>query len=444
MVQLGHGWKELIESRIVLLRFHLQLRDSKLHYFLLRAWRDVSQRVREQGRPAFSWSARLTIAATAAYVVATVFLVHQPLLAPLSALIVTQLTLYSVVRQGIERVLSVVAGVVIASIFASQVGLTWWSLAILIAVSLMIGFLLRLGDHLVEVPTTAMFVLAVQVGTTSAAFERVVATVIGAAVGLLINIVIPPGERSTSASAAVRRYGEDIARMVNNAAEYMSDEITKEQASAWLANARSLDYKTVHIDRLIDHAEENRLLNVRALHLPNTSRGLRGGLYALEHSAVAIRSVFRGISDVVYYPDDVEDTFPQASRNMTKLVLEDIATSVVCFGNLVEADMSGAKNKAQTESSLLLALDQLSESRKLAKERLAKNEDSPAVQELNTFLVATVGRILREFDLRGHTWLTDRTAPMADQQSRALYAAKRLQARTRDLAKDPLRRHRRP
>jgi hypothetical protein len=57
--------------------------------------------------------------------------------------------------------LSVVAGVALAMIFVSVVGLTWWSLAALVAASIVAGQLLRLGPHLVEVPISAMLVLGV-------------------------------------------------------------------------------------------------------------------------------------------------------------------------------------------------------------------------------------------------------------------------------------------
>ena len=145
----------------------------------------------------------MTVAATAAYIVALQFFNHQPLLAPLSALLVTQLTLYSVVRSGVARVVAVVVGVIVAAIFGSLVGLTWWSLGIAIAVALLIGQLLRLGDHIVEVPVTAMFVMAVQVSDQTASIDRIMSTILGAAVGLLMNALIPPGERSPSAAAAI-------------------------------------------------------------------------------------------------------------------------------------------------------------------------------------------------------------------------------------------------
>ena len=382
----------------------MQLRGSKVHIFFLHTWRESVQRVRSQGRPALSWVLRLTVAATAAYIVAMQVMDDQPLLAPLSALLVSQLTLYSSVRHGVKRVGAVMIGVLLATLFASAVGLSWWSLAIVIAVGLLIGQMFRLGDYVIEVPVTAMFVMAVQVGTSTAALDRLLSTAIGAAVGLLINILVPPGERSPNAAAAIRRYADDIADTIKVANSQMDGEITREQAQSWLNRARSLDYKSVHIDRMIDHAEEARVLNLRALNRPDSIGGLRNGLYALEHSAVTVRGVFRGISDAVWYPDEEgTDALPPGPRAVTCDVLDCIADVVTEFGVIVEAHIYGPLVKS--DAALDRSMKRLNEARLTADARLDSKVDPLAVRELLAFVVVAAGRVLREFDLRSHRWL---------------------------------------
>ena len=121
------------------------------------------QHVRRRGRSAFFRAARLTGAAVAAYLVAEAVGLDDPppLVAALTALLVVQATASSTLSSGVERVLSVVAGVALAVAFSALVGLTWWSLAILVAASIVVGQLLRLGPNLIEVPISAMLVLGV-------------------------------------------------------------------------------------------------------------------------------------------------------------------------------------------------------------------------------------------------------------------------------------------
>ena len=97
----------------------------------------VWARLRHPGRPALGWTLRLTLAAVASYVVAeSLFPGAAPLTAPLTALLVVQLTPVSLLVSGIDRVVSVVAGVGLAVLLSSAVGLNWWTLGLLIGVSL--------------------------------------------------------------------------------------------------------------------------------------------------------------------------------------------------------------------------------------------------------------------------------------------------------------------
>src|SRR5690348_15232895 len=146
------------------------------------------EEVRERAPKAVSRALRLTGAATAAYVVALPFVEdRRPVTAALTALLIVQVTLVGTVADTVRRIVSVVAGVAVAIVFAAFVPFAWWSLAAIIAASILLGQLLRLREHLLEVPISAMLILAVG-GAGTQALDRVAETVIGAAVGLLINI----------------------------------------------------------------------------------------------------------------------------------------------------------------------------------------------------------------------------------------------------------------
>ena len=259
-----------------------------------------------------------------------------PLVAALTALLVVQATASSTMSSGVERVLSVVAGVALAVGFSALVGLTWWSLAILVAASIVVGQLLRLGPNLIEVPISAMLVLAVgyAAGAEELGLNRAVETLIGAAVGVLVNVVFPPEVRSRYAGQAVQRLAEEIAALLDEAAEGLGGGpagpagratdsgnffptgtgwfsipsvdrssgdrgLTPEATRRWLDDARRLNRHIPRVDRALTHAEESRRLNVRALGSPQSSRSLRGGLEALEICSVAVRTVFRALDDWV-------------------------------------------------------------------------------------------------------------------------------------------------
>lgn len=90
--------------------------------------------VRHRAQPVAVFIARLTATAAVAYLFALLLPVSPPpVIAPLTALLVVQVTMYHTIRNALQRVVSVVAGVLIAVGFSVAVGFTWWSLVIVIA-----------------------------------------------------------------------------------------------------------------------------------------------------------------------------------------------------------------------------------------------------------------------------------------------------------------------
>ena len=208
-------------------------------------WRSLGQRLRGRIRTAVlrmrrRWrsavfrAARLAGASVAAFLAAEGFgLVDPPpLVAALTALLVVQATASSTLFSGVERVASVVAGVVLATGFVAVMGLHWWSLGILVAVSIIVGQLLRLGPNLIEVPISAMLVLGVgyAAGAHSTGLNRVVETLIGAAVGVLVNVLFPPAVQSRNAGQAVQRLAEEIAALVDEAAQALGSTPSNERS----------------------------------------------------------------------------------------------------------------------------------------------------------------------------------------------------------------------
>ena len=182
--------------------------------------RDEAERVRTRGPAALRWSLRITAAATLSYVVATlIFPGSQPLLAPLTAMVVIQVAPVSLLVSGLDRVVAVVAGVSLAVGFAAVVPLEWWSLALLLLLSITIGQFLRLRANLVEVGISAMLVLGVgSLSASDAAWQRIAVTLVGAAVGIAFNLVLPPKVPSSDAGLAVDGVADDLAELLNRAA----------------------------------------------------------------------------------------------------------------------------------------------------------------------------------------------------------------------------------
>ncbi|MDQ3307328.1 MAG: aromatic acid exporter family protein [Actinomycetota bacterium] len=363
-------------------------------------------RLRKDGRAALLWSLRITVAATASYVVGTLFFPGtQPLLAPLTAMLVVQVTPVSLLTSGIDRVVSVVAGVAVAVAFASVVPLGWWSLGLLILVAITIGQVLRLGSNLIEVPISAMLVLGVgSLGADAAAWQRIAETLVGAAVGIAANLLFPPKVASADAGRAIDGLADSVSDLLNRAADELTELAPNRRdvtpaAEAWLDEARRITHDLPRVGAALLRAEQGRRLNVRAVGTSDVGPGLRQGLEALEHSAVAIRSMFRALLDATYdatWIDDegAEDVFLGLAQTFGEL-----AIGVDAFGQLVRDDADRATPRSSVDvQTLREALEGLHEARARLDDLLVAGS-APELLELHAAVLSTVKRLLREMDI---------------------------------------------
>lgn len=246
-------------------------------------WASEVERVRRDGRAALLWSLRITVAATASYVVGTlIFPGAQPLLAPLTAMLVVQVTPISLLASGVDRIVAVVAGVLLAVGFAAVVPLEWWSLGLLILVAITIGQYLRLRANLIEVAISAMLVLGVgSLGAESAAWQRMAETLVGAVVGVLMTLLFPPRVAVSDAGQAI----DGLVDIISRVAERL-----RGAAVTWLDSARRITHDIPQVGAALLKAEEGRRLNIRGLSTPRVEPGLRQGLEgAGTHSGIGPR-----------------------------------------------------------------------------------------------------------------------------------------------------------
>jgi hypothetical protein len=398
---------------------------------------------------------RLTIPAVIAYVVARLAFPHtQPLTGPLTALLVVQVSLFATLTTGLRRVLAVTSGVVLAVVLSSMVDLTWWSLGTVIALAIVTGQLLRLGEHLLEVPISAMLVLGVSSAAPAAA-SRVAETLIGAGVGVAATVLFPPPVQTRTAGEAVEHVAVRTAQMLERVARELP-EATVDHTNAWLDEARRLSRYVARADRALDEAGDSRRLNPRAVGTTDRLPMLRRDLDALEHSGVALRQLFRTVADAVAAGGERRDqgdgdgarpgsyrmTYDADVRAAFAALLTEIATALRAFGALArtEADEGDATATAQ----LAAALEALGEARAMLTELLLVDpHDDRAQWELHGSLLAAVGRVLGELDLAERDRRREQWQRELGQRSRTAQAVGRLRHTSRQVAEAPRRQLRR-
>ncbi|MFB6615903.1 aromatic acid exporter family protein [Streptomyces sp. NPDC085524] len=347
--------------------------------------------------PVVVQSVRSTGAAVVSYVVALQLSSEPaPLTAPLTALLVVQVTLYSTLTTGVRRVNSVVAGVLIAIGFSALVGLTWWSLGLVILASLVVGHLVRVDEFVPEVAISAMLVLGVT-RVADTAWDRVLETLIGAVVGLAFNLLVAPPVWVEPASRAIDDLAARMAALMTGMAHELTGRTTVADAASRLHEARRLDNDIAGVDSALRQAEDSLRMNPRVREGLMFRLVLRTGLDTLEICAVVLRVSARALTDLAKARAD-EPMFAPAVASALRELFGHMALAVHSFSRLITAQVS--TNAEEQEDRLMRELGMARESRDLLAGLLLEQlRSSPAQWQLYGALLADVDRVLDELDV---------------------------------------------
>lgn len=363
----------------------------------VREWRaSLVRYVKRRRDPVVVQTLRSAVAATGAYVVALRLSPEAaPLTAPLTALLVVQVTLYATLTNGIRRVNSVVAGVLVAIAFSQLVGLTWWSLALLIVASLAVGRLVRVEEYVPEVAISAMLVLGVTtVGDT--AWARIVETLIGAVVGMACNLLLAPPVWVDEAGESIEGLARRVRQLMLRMGEEAAGRTPVEHATERLHEARRLDHDIVEVDAALRQAEDSLRLNPRVREGLLHRVVLRTGLDTLEICTVVLRVLARTFTDLAKQRDP-EPLFPPETGAAVERLLSEIADAVVSFAVLVTTSVSVSAESA--EARLAAELRQAGTTRdKLAQLLLEEVQRDARSWQLHGAVLTEVNRILDEMD----------------------------------------------
>jgi hypothetical protein len=381
----------------------VQLRSS-----LRRVARRLARRVdlspltgwRGRGTPPGLRTAKTTLAAVISWELAR-RLIHTevPVLAPLTALLVTQLTVVETVTGSLQRVGSVVVGVLLAVGLANLLGLQWWSVGLVVFASLAVGQVLRLGAHRIEVPISALLVLVVG-GQAGVARARVLETLIGAAVGVAVNVLVAPPVYVQPAGEAIFELAEAMARLLRGAGGDLAAGWSGEEAYDRLQQARQLDGPLGRARQALGRAEDSLRLNPRRPRVGDPSSDLRSALSALEHATILVRGLFRSLVDLDTATGGKGPSPPL--RAALGELLSQTGDAVRAFGELAAATSAGPP---ANEAPLRRALGRARANRDLVATAMAAGpREEPSAWQVHGAVLANADRLLNEIDPEGQTW----------------------------------------
>jgi len=226
---------------------------------------NVTAGIRASQRSPILQVAKSAVATVAAWLIAAALIPGPPpVFAAIAALLVVQPSLNQSLTKAIERSIGVIAGVVIASILGIVLGTGTWVILLATVVALLVAWALKMTAGTAnQVAISALLVLALGTATPSYALDRVLETLIGAVIGILVNLALVPPVAVAPARDAVTGLGDELANSLERLAGALETRQSAADLNGLLVEARLMKPMRDAADRAIEVATESLSLNPR-------------------------------------------------------------------------------------------------------------------------------------------------------------------------------------
>lgn len=225
----------------------------------------IAARIRAESRIPLLQALKTSIAAVLSWFVCLAILPNQlPIFAAIAALLVVQPSVNQSLGRAMERSAGVVVGVLLAFGAGLLFGDASWLVLASIVAAVMLGWALRLTPgSAAQIPISAMLVLSIGAQSAEYAAARIAETLIGAAIGVVVNLVVVPPVTLQPARLAVARLGRDTAAILEDIADAVQGRRSREEVEALLLRARELRDERTRTADAVAKARESLMLNPR-------------------------------------------------------------------------------------------------------------------------------------------------------------------------------------
>lgn len=187
-----------------------------------------------------------------------------PVFAAIAALLVVQPSVNQSLAKALERSAGVILGVVIAVLLSLLLGGQSWVVLAAVVVALLIAWALRASTGTGnQVAISAVLVLALGSSNPDYALDRILETLIGAAVGFVVNVAVVPPVLSTPARRDIGMLGRELAASLDRLADALPTTRSAAQLYELMLEARLLRPMKEAAEASLTAAEESLALNPR-------------------------------------------------------------------------------------------------------------------------------------------------------------------------------------
>ncbi|WP_309128793.1 FUSC family protein [Microbacterium sp.] len=187
-----------------------------------------------------------------------------PVFAAIAALLVVQPSVNQSLSKALERSIGVIAGVVIAVLLSLVLGAQSWVVLAAVVIAMLIAWALRASPGTGnQVAISAVLVLALGSSSPDYAVDRILETLIGAAIGFVVNVAIVPPVLSAPARRDLGMLGREVAASLDRLADALPSTRDPAQLQELMLQVRLLRPMKDAAEAALEAGEDSLALNPR-------------------------------------------------------------------------------------------------------------------------------------------------------------------------------------
>ncbi len=324
-----------------------------------------------------------SLAACVAWVGALYLDLGSPVPAAAGAVITVALSLNRSLRSGLSLVGATAAALIVAFALYQWWGLHVWTVGVLVIVSLVIGRLMRLGpEGALQIPVTALFLYIMgEALTDDLIISRIVATLLGVAVGLVFSMVAHPELPEERMTERLSDLGVRLGELLVAMGQVSDRRVTRRQSTEWLTEARELGVETRRIGEELDELGLGRRFSLGSERA--VGRAIRDQYHLIQQTSDHVNAIARGLFD--------------ATSEGSVRLLQGVGQMLSSTGTAVTAHadaMDRAIAEGDPATGVIEALEAVEEDRTRSVEELKGTDDTNALV-LGGALVNEVDRMAK-------------------------------------------------
>lgn len=272
------------------------------------------------------------------------------LLAPWTAVLLVQATVYSSIIKGLQQLVVITVATLLASGALIVLDSTLAAMAVALPITLVLSNWARFGDQGVYGPTTALFVICYGAVSPPMVGHRLLESAVGAAIGIGVNALILPPVHLRSSREGLRGLGREVRDILRDVAAGVTEPWDQGAISGWHARAEQLPRRLDGVRKSMEKRRRSLRLNPsgspRSPFLSGQVRGVwrlpddTTVLHALRHVVTHVNGITRTLADAAN--DDIQqDVFVPEVVDPYAEFLREIGVACDTCTQMVTSDPDG-------------------------------------------------------------------------------------------------------